>query len=71
MLDNFPTDLHIRATAYCACSRCEMCGGGSGLLYFFSFSSLWETTEYRLKYFLKRLLNPIRCGVSVLHLVFE
>ena len=57
-----PTHLDdSRTRAYCVCSRC---GWGRldifTLLYFFtSFSpSLWDTAQYRLKYYLKELLNP-------------
>ena len=57
-----PTNLdYSKARAYCSCSWC-----GWGLFgHFFSrlsFSllspSLWETARYRLKYCLKRPLNP-------------
>ena len=57
-----PTNLdYSTARAYCACSRC-----GWGLVWTFfsplsflsSFSSLWETARYRLKYCLKRDVKP-------------
>ena len=50
-----------RARAYCACSGCGWgCLDIFTLLYFFTSlsPSLWETVRYRLKYCLKRPLNP-------------
>ena len=52
---------YSRARAFCPCSRCRW-----GLFgHFFShlsfsplYPSLWKTARYRLKYCLKRLLNP-------------
>ena len=46
------------------CSACNRCGWGlsghffSRLSLLFSFSSLWETAQYRLKYCLKEPLSP-------------
>ena len=57
-----PTNLdYSRARAYCVAVGA---GGGCldifSLIYHFSFlsPSLWETARYRLKYCLKRPLNP-------------
>ena len=46
---------YSRARAYCTCSRCDW-----GLFGHFSFlsPSLWGTARYRLKYCLKRSINP-------------
>ena len=45
--------------AYCACSGCGLLGHFfiSSIISFF-FLLLWETARYRLKYCLKRSLNP-------------
>ena len=52
-----PTDLdNSRARAYCDCNRCGW--GLFGLFLLSSIISLWETARYRLKYCLKRPLNP-------------
>ena len=56
-----PANLNSRARAYCACSRCWW-----GFVWTFFplsvfslfFFPLWEMARYRLKYCLKRLLNP-------------
>ena len=56
-----PTNLNYsRAKAYCACSRCGLVlfGHFSRLSFLSSFSLLWETVRYRLKYRLKGPLNP-------------
>ena len=52
-----PTNLDSsRAKAYCACSRWG--GGCLDIFSLLSFSSLWETARYRLKYCLKGPLSP-------------
>ena len=50
-----------RARAYCACRRCRWdCLDIFTVLYLFTSlsPSLRETAQYRLKYYLKELLNP-------------
>ena len=70
-----PTNLdNSRARAYCSCSRC----GWGWFEYFFShlsflssFSPLWETARYRLKYCLKGPLKGNRLIKSTIEFLLK